>query len=146
MLLAYVIAVGAQFFRPGLRDFCNNLTTSPELAADSGAWRNANPGPHYTDPNELLAPVKAIRAKCLDCTGEQPKEVRMCPSYYCPIWPYRMGARPTSKLYDEKPPRYVTPAHLPVMDNAGRIVSPAERKSRASSGKTPVDATSGESA
>jgi len=44
VLLAHVVAVGVQFFRPGLRDFCNNLTTSPGLAADGGAWRDANPG------------------------------------------------------------------------------------------------------
>ena len=90
----------------------------------------------YADPSELLTPVKAIRAKCLDCTCSQVKEVRSCPSYHCALWPYRMGARPTSRLYAEKPPRYEAPAHLPVMDDAGRVLSPAERKSRASSGKT----------
>ena len=41
-----------------------------------------------------LTPVKAIRAKCLDCVGEQPKEVRLCPSENCPLYPYRMGHRP----------------------------------------------------
>jgi hypothetical protein len=91
----------------------------------------------YTDPANTLTPVKAIRAKCLDCTCNQPKEVRLCPVYSCPLWPYRMGHRPTQQLFDEKPPRYVAPPHLPVIDDAGRILSPEERKSRASSGKTP---------
>jgi len=42
----------------------------------------------------ILTPVKAIRKKCLDCTGEQPREVRLCPITNCPIYPYRMGRRP----------------------------------------------------
>jgi hypothetical protein len=93
----------------------------------------------YSDPSELLTPVKAIRAKCLDCTGDQPKEVRECPVYACPCWPYRMGRRPTKKTYAEKSPRYEVPPHLPVMDDAGRILSPEERKRRASPVKTSKD-------
>jgi len=41
-----------------------------------------------------LTPMKAIRAKCLDCSGNQPKEVRLCPVTTCALWPYRMGKRP----------------------------------------------------
>jgi hypothetical protein len=41
-----------------------------------------------------LTPMKAIRAKCLDCTCQQPKEVRLCTVSQCPLWPYRMGKRP----------------------------------------------------
>ena len=93
----------------------------------------------YSDPSKLLTPVKAIRAKCLDCTGHQSKEVRECPVYHCPCWPYRMGRRPSETTYAEKPPRYEVPSHLPVMDDAGRILSPEDRKSRASSGKTSKD-------
>ena len=40
-------------------------------------------------------PIQAIRAKCLDCTCNQPKEVRECLVLTCPLWPYRMGRRPT---------------------------------------------------
>ena len=42
-------------------------------------------------------PLKAIRAKCLDCVAEQPQEVRLCPSENCPLWPYRMGHNPNRK-------------------------------------------------
>ena len=42
-------------------------------------------------------PLKAIRAKCLDCVAEQPQEVRLCPSEKCPLWPYRMGHNPNRK-------------------------------------------------
>ena len=42
----------------------------------------------------VLTPVKAIRAKCLDCTCNQPVEVRLCTVEKCPLYPYRMGHRP----------------------------------------------------
>jgi len=41
-----------------------------------------------------LTPIKAIRAKCLDCSGGSSKEVRLCPAEGCPLWPYRFGKRP----------------------------------------------------
>ncbi len=44
-----------------------------------------------------LRPIKAMRAKCLDCTGNQPKEVRLCTCFTCPLWGYRMGVRPEHK-------------------------------------------------
>ncbi len=51
-------------------------------------------------PLNVLTPVKAIRAKCLDCSGWQPSEVRQCTIKDCSLWPYRMGRRPdTSETY-----------------------------------------------
>ena len=41
-----------------------------------------------------LTPVKAIRAKCLDCCCGQVKEVKLCTMKKCPLYPYRMGKRP----------------------------------------------------
>ena len=41
-----------------------------------------------------LTPIKAIRAKCIDCSAGSAKEVRLCPVTACPLWPYRMGRRP----------------------------------------------------
>lgn len=43
-----------------------------------------------------MTPIKAIRAKCLDCS-EDKKEVRYCPAESCPLWPYRMGRRPKTR-------------------------------------------------
>ena len=40
-------------------------------------------------------PIKSIRDKCIDCSGGQLKEVRLCPVTNCPLYPYRMGKRPT---------------------------------------------------
>lgn len=43
-----------------------------------------------------LTPMKAIRARCLDCSGQQPSEVRNCAVKNCALWSYRMGHRPTT--------------------------------------------------
>ena len=42
-------------------------------------------------------PIKAIRAKCLDCTCGQVVEVRECLIRDCPLWEYRMGHRPKAE-------------------------------------------------
>ena len=42
----------------------------------------------------LRTPVKAIRAKCLDCCNGQIVEVRLCTIKACPLHEYRMGHRP----------------------------------------------------
>lgn len=45
----------------------------------------------------MLTPVKAIRAWCLDCSGFQPKEVRLCLHTACPLYFYRFGKNPNRK-------------------------------------------------
>lgn len=42
----------------------------------------------------MLTPIKAIRAKCLDCCCESRLEVRLCTIEDCALFPYRMGHRP----------------------------------------------------
>lgn len=37
------------------------------------------------------SPIRAIRAKCLDCSGGNASEVRKCPAFDCALWPFRMG-------------------------------------------------------
>lgn len=41
-----------------------------------------------------LTPMKAIRARCLDCSGGSVKDVRECPITDCPLHEYRLGHRP----------------------------------------------------
>jgi hypothetical protein len=46
-----------------------------------------------------LTPIKAIRAKCLDCCCGSSNEVKLCPcdgtqSGLCPLYPYRLGKNP----------------------------------------------------
>ncbi len=41
-----------------------------------------------------LTPIRAIRAKCLDCSAGSAKEVRLCVIPDCPLYMYRMGKNP----------------------------------------------------
>jgi hypothetical protein len=41
-----------------------------------------------------MSPLKAIRAKCLDCSCYQISEVRLCEAVKCPLWPFRAGKHP----------------------------------------------------
>ena len=36
----------------------------------------------------------AIRAKCIDCSGGSPTEVRRCGMHDCALWAFRMGTDP----------------------------------------------------
>ena len=42
-------------------------------------------------------PVKAIRKKCIDCSGGSLKEVRLCQVTECELYPFRMGRNPNYK-------------------------------------------------
>ena len=46
---------------------------------------------------EILTPVRAIRAKCLDCCCGSAQEVKLCPITDCSLYPYRMGHNPNRK-------------------------------------------------
>lgn len=57
----------------------------------------------------IKTPIKTIRKKCLDCSEGQYKQVRFCTVLSCPLYPYRMGKRPTQstleslkQYYEEK--------------------------------------------
>lgn len=41
-----------------------------------------------------MTPMKAIRAKCLDCCCGSSVEVKLCPATDCPLFVYRFGHRP----------------------------------------------------
>lgn len=46
------------------------------------------------DSGEIVNPLKAIRAKCLDCCGESAREVSLCTVKGCPLYDFREGANP----------------------------------------------------
>lgn len=50
----------------------------------------------------MLTPIKAIRAKCLDCCCGSAREVEFCPILDCSLYPYRFGKNPNIKLSDER--------------------------------------------
>ena len=43
---------------------------------------------------KVRTPLKAIRAKCLDCSNESFGEARSCQVTTCPLYPYRLGKNP----------------------------------------------------
>lgn len=47
-----------------------------------------------TQLNHPKSPIAAIRAKCLDCSGGSPSEVRKCTAFRCALWTMRMGVNP----------------------------------------------------
>ena len=47
-----------------------------------------------TEENRPTNPVKAIRAKCLDCCCGQMAEVKACPKEDCALHPFRLGKNP----------------------------------------------------
>ena len=52
---------------------------------------------------ERLTPMKAIRAKCMDCCCDQLREILYCPIIHCPLWRYRKGREERDELYVRKP-------------------------------------------
>lgn len=79
---------------------CRIKEGSPYLGAD--AQNNSNPYKVGLDPRLLAkkdiislghpaSPIRAIRAKCLDCCYGSEGEVRKCSAIGCPLWPLRMG-------------------------------------------------------
>jgi hypothetical protein len=40
------------------------------------------------------SPAKAIRSKCIDCSGGNAAEARKCVAVNCALWPFRMGSNP----------------------------------------------------
>ena len=76
------------------RDLCE---ISP-YAGDEGELICKHPG--EVSP-EILAqyhreknPLKALRARCLDCCCGMASEVRKCTAVMCPSWSFRMGTNP----------------------------------------------------
>ena len=66
---------------------------------------------------KVMTPMKAIRAKCLDCCSGSIKAVKFCTcdgvhSAACPLWALRFGRRPYS-VSRSLGKEYVTPGALP---------------------------------
>lgn len=51
---------------------------------------------------KILTPLKAIRAKCIDCTNKQYTEIKECPVTNCSLHPYRHGKRPRKDIGNTK--------------------------------------------
>jgi hypothetical protein len=51
--------------------------------------------------HEPMSPLRALRARCLDCCAGQANEVAACTVVRCPSWPFRMGTDPWRKPASE---------------------------------------------
>lgn len=52
--------------------------------------------------NNIKSPLKAIRAKCLDCVCGSVNEVKLCPCTDCSLYPFRFGKNPFRKPMSEE--------------------------------------------
>jgi hypothetical protein len=60
-------------------------------------------GRKQVEETRSLSAGKAIRFKCLDCSGGSSVEVANCHITLCPLWPFRMGkSRPFSVEASER--------------------------------------------
>lgn len=53
----------------------------------------------------MPTPLKAIRAKCLECCNGSSHEASLCPCPNCALHPFRFGKNPHIKLSDEEKAR-----------------------------------------
>jgi hypothetical protein len=57
----------------------------------------------YIKPEiKVYRPLKAIKVHCMDCAGESFNEVIGCQILDCALWPWRLGVRPTSSVYQRR--------------------------------------------
>jgi hypothetical protein len=54
-----------------------------------------------------VSPLRAIRLKCLDCSGQLINEVRNCTITCCNLWPFRMGRNPNRAGIGNKNPPHI---------------------------------------
>ena len=54
---------------------------------------------------QVTNPVKAIRKKCLDCSGESSEEVKKCEIENCALHPFRFGKNPYRTKRELSPER-----------------------------------------
>ena len=81
-----------------------------------------------TEKNEqekILTPLKAIRARCLDCCCFNPNEVRLCTCTKCALYPYRFGKNPYKKPLER------TPEQLAKMEQHMAKMRAAQKRSKA---------------
>ena len=60
------------------------------------------------ESGKRVSPLRAIRARCLDCCGFQEGEVRRCPSKDCPLWKFRFGKNTTGQKKQPAPAHQVS--------------------------------------
>ena len=84
-------------FEPSANTENPYFTLSPK-AADRGEIIGTNPAflsvETLKDLGHPTAPMRAIRAHCVECCGGSYAEANKCTATGCTLWPYRMGKNP----------------------------------------------------
>lgn len=75
-----------------------------------------------------LTPMRAIRAKCMDCCCGQEREIRFCPMEDCPLWIFRFGKNPNIRREATEKQREKARQNA-ILLNANRHGSSAVQKS-----------------
>lgn len=77
----------------------NTISLEDEIFVDSVAASEVeiNDEIDGTEDSKSLTPMKAIRAKCLDCCCGQYGEVKSCTCIDCPLYNFRLGKNPNRK-------------------------------------------------
>lgn len=74
-----------------------------------------------SESTDIKTPLKAMRAKCLDCCCGSANEVKLCTIPGCPLYPYRFGRNPSRR------PRKLTEEQKAIVAN--RLKKGRETKS-----------------
>jgi hypothetical protein len=72
-----------------------NRTIGLELRDGHNVGRDPRHMPHdelAALGHAAMSPLKALRLRCIDCSGGSANEVRLCTAMQCPAWPFRMGS------------------------------------------------------
>lgn len=89
-LISELLSVRYTITLPSI-DILRNPHVAPQLQEKKSTQRYTTERMNHL---EVKTPIKAIRAKCLDCCCDSMQEVRLCPISDCPLHPYRFGHRP----------------------------------------------------
>jgi hypothetical protein len=49
-----------------------------------------------------MSKARAIKIKCLDCSGDSKKDVTVCQIVACPLWPFRFGYSSKDQRYKKR--------------------------------------------
>ena len=86
--------------------------------------------------HQRMSPIKAIRARCVNCCGGSTQEVRFCTAASCPAWPFRMGKSPW-----RTPPSEARLEHLRTLAANRANTAKTQHPDVANSDETEVPAT-----
>jgi hypothetical protein len=67
-----------------------------EHALDAEDCADDDGGDEICD-SKSISPLKAARRHCLSCCNGSANEVRLCAATSCPLYPFRLGRRPTAE-------------------------------------------------